>query len=111
MSVEGVQILDLDEIEIGLACAIEKIDDLRMGDSSTLLFADEAGAPVIGAERLFKTVWIHFGAAVRKGEHFEAVAVEGFELLAEFDRISIFQSKKTSTPMSSFFCGVCVLKA
>ena len=90
MSVEGVEILNLDEIEIGFAGTIKQAYDLRVSNRRTLRFAHKAGAPVIGTECFLKTVGVDLGAAIRKGEHFEAIAIERIEFFAKSNGVSIF---------------------
>ncbi len=94
MPIKGVKVLDLDEVEIGLAGAIEEADDLLVRDGAALGFTHEAGAPVVGAESFFKAVGVDLCAAIGEGEHLEAAAVEGFEFLTEFDGIAISPIKE-----------------
>ena len=51
------------EIEVGLVHAVHEGDDLGCGDGGAV-FADEAKAPIVGAEGVWVAVWPDLCAAV-----------------------------------------------
>ncbi len=102
LPIERVEVFDFDEIEIGFAGAVEKADDLGVGDRPALRLAHEACAPVVGTEGLFEAVGVDLGAAIGQGEHLEATAVEGFEFLAEFNRVAVFGIEEDIYPDKFF---------
>src|SRR4051812_6855891 len=107
LTVEGIEVLDFDEIEIRFTGAIEQRHDLRMGNRA---IAHEARSPVIRAERLVKTVGINLRAAIADRKKFQSLAIELLELPAELLRIALFPIEENIYANQSFLLSVAGLR-
>src|SRR5215475_2861616 len=83
LAVERAEILRLDEIETGPGDPAEQLGDLGVRNRGASRLGEEAAAPVIAQEGLWKSSRPHVDAAVADRRERQPVSGERGQLLAE----------------------------